>query len=103
MLTREFSIKYAQNFVDRIRKKGINLKIVKLFGSYSKNSQKEDSDIDLLLVSDKFVGVGFIDFQLIADELIDFDLIQAKTYSTEDYEEGDPFLEEIEKTSILIN
>ncbi len=103
MLTREFSIKYAQNFVDRIRKKGINLKIVKLFGSYSKNSQKEDSDIDLLLVSDKFVGAGFIDFQLIADELIDFDLIQAKTYSTEDYEEGDPFLEEIEKTSILIN
>jgi hypothetical protein len=40
---------------------------------------------------------------LFAEELIDYDKIHVKTYSYEDYQEGDPFIEEIEKDAIVIN
>jgi uncharacterized protein len=96
-------IEYARSFVNRIRSKGIDIRIAAVFGSYARNQQNQDSDIDVLLVSDRFVGVGFRDFSLIAEELIAYDMIQARTYSVEDYEEGDPFLDEIHKTSIKIN
>lgn len=94
---------YAVEFVQKIRAKGINILIAKIFGSYSKNSFNENSDLDILLVSDNFVGAGFIDNLLIANELIDYDLIQPKTYSYKDYIEGDPFLNEINKTAITIH
>lgn len=104
MFNREDCIKYVKNFVDRIKSKGIDIKVAKIFGSYSKNMQNENSDIDVLLVSDVFVGAGFIDNGLIAQELYDYDLIQVKTYSVEDYNEGDdPLLEEINKTAIILN
>lgn len=103
MLTRENCITYAENFVHQLKRKGIDISTAKLFGSYSKGLQTEDSDIDLLLVSDRFVGVGFIDNLLIADELIDFDLIQARTYSLDDYSSGDPFIDEINRNCININ
>ncbi len=103
MFTRENCIAYAEKFVNRLKSKGIEISVAKLFGSYSKGLQTEDSDIDLLLVSDRFVGAGFIDNLLIADELIDFDLIQARTYSLEDYSAGDPFIDEINRNCININ
>ncbi len=103
MLTRENCINYTQEFVKRIKNKGIDVKIAKIFGSYSKNQQNEYSDIDVLLVSENFLGVGLIDNLLIANELVDFDLIQVRTYSIADYEEGDPFIDEINKSAILIN
>lgn len=103
MLTTENCIEYAAEFVRKLNSKGLDIRIAKLFGSYVKGLQNENSDIDLLLVSDKFVGAGFIDYKLIADELIVFDLIDAKTYSWDDYSKGDPFLDEISKTSITIN
>lgn len=96
-------IKYAQRFVDQIRANGIELKVAKIFGSFTKHTQTELSDLDVLLVSDSFVGCGFIDNKLIAEALVEFDLIQTKTYSLEDYLESDPFLDEINKNSIQLN
>lgn len=103
MLTRENCIAYATDFVRKIRNKGIDIKVAKIFGSYSRDNANELSDIDLLLVSDKFDGVGFIDFKLFSQELVDYDKIQVRTYSIKDYEEGDPFLVEIEKDAITIH
>lgn len=103
MFTREACINYASEFVDRIKNRGIDIKIAKIFGSYSIDTANDDSDIDLLLVSDNFKGVGFLDNLLIAQELIDFDKIQVRTYSYSDYQESDPFLNEIEKKAIVIN
>lgn len=97
-------IKYSKDFLEKIQKKGIPIDDAVLFGSYAKNTYNADSDIDILLVSDSFKGVGFIDNLLIADELIEYSMINVKTYSTEDYKEIDPLIEEINKTGLsLIN
>ncbi len=103
MFTREFCIKYASEFVAKLKNKGIDIQIAKIFGSYSKDSANEFSDIDLLLVSANFKGAGFVDYKLFAQELIDYDRIHVRTYSYEDYQEGDPFIDEIEKSAIVIS
>jgi predicted nucleotidyltransferase len=103
MLDRNGGIKYAQEFVHRVVSKGIDIKYAKLFGSYSKNTQTPDSDIDIALVADAFIGVGFIDSSLIVDELYEFDIVQVKTYNSKDYEEGDPLIDEINRTGIVLD
>jgi predicted nucleotidyltransferase len=103
MFERNDCIKYAQDFVDKVIARGIDIKYAKLFGSYSKNKETPESDVDILLVADDFTGVGFIDNIKIASELIEFDLVQVKTYTIKDYEESDPFVDEINKTAIALH
>lgn len=100
MLTRTDGIEYAQRFVNRLISKGIKIEHAKLFGSYSKNLQSEFSDIDVLLVGKDFTGVGFIDNKMMAEELFEFEIVQVKTYCLEDYNEGNPFWDEIISSGI---
>jgi uncharacterized protein len=76
------------------------LRKVYLFGSYAGQRQHEHSDIDVALVADEFIGVGPVDIKLFISILHNYALIHAKTYSTQEFKEGDPFLEEIKKTGM---
>jgi predicted nucleotidyltransferase len=100
MFTQADCIEYSQSFINKIKAKGINLKYAKLFGSFSKHTQNNDSDIDILLVADEFSGIGFLDNALIYQELYEFPMINIKTYTSEDYQKGDPLIVEINRTGI---
>ncbi|RLD51202.1 MAG: hypothetical protein DRI94_06660 [Bacteroidetes bacterium] len=102
MVTKTAVIKEVKSFAKELRSSGITLRKVILFGSYAKNTQHEFSDIDLALAADEFTGVGFIDIKLFVKILKNFINIQPRTYSTEDFYTGDPFIEEIKKTGIEI-
>jgi len=56
------------------------------------------------LVSDVFTGFGFDDKQQIAKIISHrpFSIIHAKTYPTSYFEDGDPFIDEIKKTGIVV-
>ena len=103
MLTREYCIEYVSKFLLKLKIKGIKIRTAKIFGSVSQDSINDNSDIDLLLVSENFSGANFIDYQLFSKELVEFDKLHIKTYSCKDYDEGDPFIEEIENKSIIVN
>jgi predicted nucleotidyltransferase len=103
MVTKEAAIKTVEAFAKDIKNSGISLRKVILFGSFAKDKQHEHSDIDVALVADEFIGVGFIDIELFVKFLINYIRIQPKTYPTDYFEEGDPFIEEIKKTGIEIN
>lgn len=105
MFNRETAIEKVRSFVKELLFNGISLDKVILFGSYSINQQKENSDIDVALVSDMFSGFGYEDRKLfsrvnIKKEYID---IETKTYSKEYFELSDPFIEEIKRTGIEIS
>ena len=85
-----------------MNKAGINIEKVLLFGSYARNEQKEYSDIDVALVSDDFTGFGILDIEKILPVLRNYTLIQPKTYTTRDFVESDPFLDEIKKGAVEI-
>jgi hypothetical protein len=82
----------------------INLRKAILFGSFVRNQQHEWSDIDIALVADEFIGFGYEDKKYFANINIrhPYSMIQTRTYSTSYFEKGDPFIDEIIKTGIVI-
>ena len=103
MLTRNAVIDTVRNFADEIEAKGVILRKVILFGSFAKGTQHEWSDIDVALVADNFTGSP-ADHDLFPYIGIKkpYIRIESKTYPTEYFRKGDPFIEEIKKTGIVI-
>jgi predicted nucleotidyltransferase len=82
-----------------------NIKIIKayLFGSYSSGNNKEWSDIDLALISDKFSGDNFDNRNMISKITISVDgRLEPHTFKTSDFNESNPFAREIINTGIRI-
>ena len=84
----------------------INLHLVKvyLFGSYAKNTNRPDSDIDIAFIIDNLSDEERFDLQV---QLImiaaDFDLrIEPHPISTLDFNSENPFAVEIQRTGIAI-
>ena len=103
MFTQETAINMINKFVEACRQKEILFNKVILFGSVANGKAHEDSDIDVALVSDQFTGNPFSDWHLLSPINIRFAEIEPHPYSSEYFELGDPFIEEIKKTGIEIN
>ena len=105
MLDRKVAIEKVDNFIKEIKLSGLNIKKAILFGSFAKGDQREYSDIDVALAADEFIGFGFIDRDYFAEINIkdEYMLIETKTYPTDYFEKGDPFIDEIKKTGIEIS
>lgn len=100
MVTQLSAINETKKFLTDLKNIGINLRKAYLFGSYVNQKQHEHSDIDVAIVADEFIGVGHIDIILFLNILRNYKLIHATTYSNSDYEEGNPFLDEIKKNGL---
>src|ERR1035441_10276606 len=101
MLTQQTVIGIIKKMADEIGQSGLPLKRVVLYGSYAKNTQHEDSDIDVAFVADEFINIGFEDVKLFVKQLLKYPTlnISPRTYNTKDFYAGrDPFVEEILKT-----
>ncbi len=103
-ITRDNAIEKVKLFTTALLQQHLPIEKVLLFGSYAKNEQTDYSDIDVVIVSPLFSGFGFNDRKHFASinnkkEFID---IETKTYSKNHFEERDPFIDEILKTSVLI-
>ena len=103
-IDRETAITRAKEFVDELLALKLNLRKAILFGSFVSNRQKEWSDIDLALIADEFIGFGYEDKKYFAKINIrtPYSMIQTKTYATAYFEKGDPFIEEIIKTGVVL-
>jgi uncharacterized protein len=85
-----------QQYVDLLRKKQIPIWRVYLFGSYAKKSQHADSDIDLAVFIDK-EDINIFDENLELMKLtrnVDIS-IEPHTFARIDFDEPDPFVNEI--------
>jgi len=105
MLTQQTVIGLIKKLAEEIKLSGLHLKKVVLYGSYAKNTQHEDSDIDVAFVADEFTNIGFEDVKLFVQQLVKYPTlnISPRTYNTRDfYVDRDPLVEEIIKTGIEI-
>jgi len=104
MLTRDAVIDIVRNYAHEIQGHGIHLRTVILYGSFAKGTHHEWSDIDVALVADEFTGFTFNDCKLYSGLGIKkpYIRIEEKTYQTEYFNEGDPFIDEIKKDGIVI-
>lgn len=53
-MDQEKTLVILKDYIQLLRKEGITVKKAFLYGSFSKNTHSESSDIDLLLVSDEY-------------------------------------------------
>ena len=54
-------VRDIKNYVYELNKNGISVQKVVLFGSWARGQVRENSDIDVALISDSFSGDGFQD------------------------------------------
>jgi predicted nucleotidyltransferase len=104
MLDRNAAIDIVRNYASDIESHGVDLQTVILYGSFAKGTQHEWSDIDVALVADEFTGWYLDDKKLFPYVGIKkpYIRIEAQTYPTEYFKQGDPFINEIIKTGIKI-
>jgi predicted nucleotidyltransferase len=102
MLSRDDTINIVKDFITDCKTNNITFRNVVLFGSSVKNTRTDYSDIDLLLVSDQFGYDRWRNAGLIASINKKYNLIEAHTYPTTYFLEGDPFIEEVLNTGISI-
>ena len=102
-LSQEEAISISQEFIDKLRFSGINIRHAFLYGSYLRNEQREYSDIDVAIIAEEFTGILPLDLPIILNILKDYSIIHAKTYSMDDWINGEPFLDEIVKAGLELN
>lgn len=102
MVTNDSAIQTVKSFAKEIKASGLGINRIILFGSFAAGVQREDSDMDVALVSPQFIGVGFKDIPLFVHILRKYFFIQPKTFSTSEFNPENPFVEEIIRTGIEI-
>lgn len=103
MLNREIAINTAKEFINECKKQSVFFDKVILFGSSVNNTATNNSDIDLLLVSNQFGYSKWKNLGLIARVNKHFQLVEPHTFPTEYFLKGDPFINEVKKNGIEIN
>jgi uncharacterized protein len=88
-----------QQLTKALKKHNIIIEKAILFGSYAKGSAGENSDIDVVLISNDFEGIRFTDREKIIPELIHFDCrFDVHPYQFTDFKEKNNwFIREILK------
>lgn len=82
-----------------LKSEGYPIEKIILFGSYAKNNQNIDSDIDLAIVLKEFIGDKFNTRLKLMKYARDFDdVIEPHLFLLSDFVESDPFIDEIIRT-----
>lgn len=98
----ELAIKIAFKYSD-VLKEFINVEKLILFGSYAKNQQHQDSDIDIAVVSPDFTGDRIEDQLSLMRYRRKVDLrIEPVPFRPQDFVASDPFAKEIMETGQVI-
>lgn len=88
-----------ERYVNELKKRNINVAAAYLFGSYVKGKATEWSDIDVALITKKFVGDSF-DFKFLLMKIardIDIDL-EPHPYLEDEFNANNPIALEVMKT-----
>ncbi|MBN1984430.1 MAG: nucleotidyltransferase domain-containing protein [Chitinivibrionales bacterium] len=103
MYTKRIAITEAVDFVRKVQAGGIHVSRAFLFGSYAQDSAREDSDIDVALVSSDFSGFRFDDLgKIAAAKIRSCSDIEAHTFAESEFTEDNPFARVVIKTGLKL-
>ncbi len=92
-------LKIIKRYVGELEKNGIKISEVFIFGSRVRRTAKEESDIDIALISDAFTGDRFEDRRRIVPLRRRIDSrIEPIPFRPEDFNDGGMLVEEIKST-----
>ena len=94
-------IKIVEQYIDIISEK-FNVKEVYIFGSCAKGTNNEDSDIDIAVILDSNIDTIDLMIELmILTQNIDL-RIEPHPIKIQDFEKGNPFVDEIKNTGLRV-
>lgn len=94
-------IKIVKQYIDVVSKK-FNIKEVYVFGSYAKGTNNEDSDIDIaVILEEDFDTIDLMIELMMLTQNIDL-RIEPHPINEKDFEEGNPFIDEIKSTGLKV-
>ena len=92
-------ISLVKEYISRLKENNISVEKVLLFGSIMKGTSREDSDIDIAVISSSFKGDRYSDRRLIVPLRRGIDSrIDPIPFTPEDYAEGGILIDEIKST-----
>lgn len=98
------AIELVRRYIEELRSHGIAVQKAIIFGSYAKGNPKEESDIDVALVSPAFTGDRFEDRRRIVPFRRKIDnRIEPMPFRPEDFNEGGILIDEIKRTGKIVN
>jgi uncharacterized protein len=98
------AIESVRQYIRELRKNNIPVQYAILFGSYVSGNPKEESDIDIALVSEVFTGDWFEDRRRIVPFRRKIDnRIEPMPFRPEDFDEGGILIDEIKRTGKRID
>ena len=100
MLDRKLAIEQVNRFLADVKNTGLELNKAILFGSSARDEMNEWSDIDLMLVSDRFSLNFFENIKLYSKINIRYPDIETHPFPTDYFLKSDPYIEEIKRTGI---
>ncbi len=93
----------VKKYKSLVSSSGIKVRAVYLYGSYARNTETIDSDIDVAIISDDFSGNRFEDGLRVARLRAKVDLnIEPVTFRPQDFIEEYPLAAEIKRHGIKI-
>ncbi len=103
-ITADAAIELVKRYIEELQNNGIPIQEAIIFGSYAKGYPKEESDIDVALVSPAFTGDRFEDRRRIIPLRRKINnRIEPIPFRPDDFSEGGNFVDEIKKTGKAIN
>ena len=97
-------IEAVKKYIRELERNNIPIQEAIVFGSYAKGDPKEESDIDIALVSTAFTGDRFEDRRKIVPFRRKIDnRIEPIPFRPEDFEQGGNLVDESKKTGKAIN
>jgi uncharacterized protein len=86
-------------FREALQKKGFGINNMVLFGSYANGTQREDSDIDVVVISDGFKNLGYWErIDVLSKAIYEvFEPIEATAYTPEEWAADDTTIHEYAK------
>ena len=87
-------LEIISNFQKALEKKGIKIKKLILFGSYASGQFREGSDIDVVVISDDFIGEGYWErIDILSDAIYEvFAPLEVIGMTTKEWRDKDSFV-----------
>ena len=101
-ITRAAAVALAKQYIAQCNQQGLPIRNAILFGSAVNGTAENESDIDLLLVSDAFIADSLYNWKLLAPITARYYDIEPHPYPTKNFLNGDPFLNEVLKHGVEI-
>ena len=96
-------IRTINTLISELSKNDIPVEKAVLFGSYARGNFNSYSDIDLALISEKFIGNRFLDKELIRKYIVNVNTdISPVPFRPDDFNENNLLAREILKEGIVI-